>query len=73
MSYIKEYVRRVEEELLPRAKHLLDVYESGRMSAGQRRLGGPWQDITQEEIDALNLEVEIYLEIIEAHKSLHKH
>lgn len=73
MSYIDDFVLRVQQELLPRAKQLLDSYESGRMSAGQRHLGGPWRDITQEEIDALNREVEIYLEMIETHRAMIKH
>lgn len=73
MSYIDDFVLKLQQELLPRAKALLDSYESGRMSAGQRRLDGAWEDITEDEINALNNVVQIYLEFIEIHHSSTKH
>lgn len=73
VSYIDDFLRQLQQELLPRARELLDSYESGRMSAGRRRLDGAWRDVTQDEIMALNNQVRIYLEFIEAHRGRTRH
>jgi hypothetical protein len=50
MSYLDDYIWRIEEVTIPRLRSDLETLESGTLRSGKRYVPGAWIDTTREDI-----------------------
>ena len=53
MPYLETFLRDVEQERLPALYRQLIPLENGQRTLAERRIGGPWVDVTRERIAQL--------------------
>jgi hypothetical protein len=66
MSYIDDYIWRIEEVTVPALQKELETLESGKLRAGKRYVPGAWIDTTREEILRLKDAIAEHQSILEA-------
>lgn len=69
MSYLDDYMRRIDEQDIPRLRMQLEPLENGRMHLGERKHGAvEWTDTTQREINQLKRAIAEYEAILSEHR-----
>ena len=64
MSYIDDYVRRIEDVTIPGLKEDIALLRSGKIRTGVRNVPGAWIDTTQEEIHRLGAAIVEYESVL---------
>jgi hypothetical protein len=69
MSYIDDYMRHIERDLLPLLHEQLKPLEAGELLTGERKGYGPWFDTTDRDFWRLKQAIAEYEAILAEYRS----